>query len=161
MLDLAKQAAAVLRRREAAVMVTVVNSRRVDDGPNLGAKVLIGADGICYGSLGSAALERAARQQAEAAIEEGEPLLRQYAPDGTVAPRRGRAYVELLFEPLLPPDRLLVIGAGHIAVPLHEIGKILGFEVIVVDDREDFATAGGFPMPMQCTASPLILCPRT
>ena len=144
MLDLAKQAAAVLRRREAAVMITVVNSRRVDAGPNLGAKVLIGADGICYGSLGSAALERAARQQAEAAIEEGEPLLRQYAPDGSLAPRRGRVYVELLFEPLLPPDRLLVIGAGHIAVPLHEIGKILGFEVIVVDDREDFATAERF-----------------
>ncbi len=145
MLDLAKQAAAVLRRREAAVMVTVVNSRRIDGGPNLGAKVLIGADGICYGSLGSAAVERAARQQAEAAIEEGEPLLRQYAPDGSLAPRRSRAYLELLFEPLLPPDRLLVIGAGHIAVPLHEIGKILGFEVIVVDDREDFATAGRFP----------------
>ncbi len=145
MLDLAKEAAAVLRRRESAVMVTVVNARRIEDGLKLGAKFLIGANGTCHGSLGSAAIESAARQQAVAAIEEGEPLLRQYAPDGTLAPRRGRAYVELLFEPLLPPDRLIVVGAGHIAVPLHEIGKILGFEVIVVDDREDFATAERFP----------------
>ena len=135
----------MLRRRESAVVVTVVNARRIDAGLKLGAKILIMADGTSYGSLGSAALEREARRQAIDAIEEGEPLLRQYGPDGAHVPRRGRAYVELLFEPLLPPDRLLVIGAGHIAVPLHEIGKILGFEVIVVDDRADFATAERFP----------------
>ncbi len=145
MLTLAKQVAAALKRRESAVMVTVVNARGVDSGVKLGAKLLISADGLNHGSLGSEDLDRAACEQAADAIEEGEPRLKQYLPDGTLAPRRSRTYVQLLFEPLLPPDRLLVIGAGHIAVPLHEIGTILGFEVIVVDDRADFATRERFP----------------
>lgn len=145
MLDLAKHAAAALKRRESAVMVTVVNARRSEDGVKPGAKLLVCANGERHGSLGSAGLERQACQQAAGIREEGEPQLRQYLPDGALAPRRSRTFVELLFEPLLPPDRLLVIGAGHIAVPLHEFGKILGFEVIVVDDREDYATAARFP----------------
>ena len=145
MLTLARHVAETLKRRESAVMVTLVNARGVDCGMALGAKLLVTADARTQGSLGSAMLDRAVREQAVNVIEEGEPRLEHYLPDGTPAPRRSRAFVQLLFEPLLPPDRLLVIGAGHIAVPLHEIGKILGFEVMVVDDRADFATGERFP----------------
>ena len=145
MLDLARQVAAVLARRQSAVMVTVVNARGDGGGATPGAKLLFSADARTHGTLGSEALDQVARDRAVHVIDEREPRLAQYLPDGTPAPRRSRAYVQLLYEPLLPPDRLLVIGAGHIAVPLHEIGKILGFEVIVVDDRADFATKERFP----------------
>ena len=145
MLDLARHVAAVLARRQSAVMVTVVNARGDGGGATPGAKLLFAADARTHGTLGSEALDQVARDRAAHAIDEKEPRLAQYLPDGTPAPRRSRAYVQLLYEPLLPPDRLLVIGAGHIAVPLHEIGKILGFEVIVVDDRADFATKERFP----------------
>lgn len=144
MLDLARHVSAALQRREAAVMVTVVNARGMNNDTTLGAKLLIASGSRTVGSLGSESLDRIARAEATRIVEAGEPWLAQFSPDGTPAPRRSRAYIELLFEPLLPPDRLLVIGAGHIAVPLHEIGKILGFEVIVVDDREDFATKERF-----------------
>ena len=145
MLDLARQVAAVLARRKSAVMVTVVNARGDGGGATPGAKLLFAADARTHGTLGSEALDQVARDRAAHAIDEREPRLAQYLPDGTPAPRRSRTYVQLLYEPLLPPDRLLVIGAGHIAVPMHEIGKILGFEVIVVDDRADFATKERFP----------------
>ena len=145
MLDLARQVAAVLARRQSAVMVTVVNARGDGGGATPGAKLLFSADARTHGTLGSEALDQVARDRAAHVIDEREPRLAQYLPDGTPAPRRSRTYVQLLYEPLLPPDRLLVIGAGHIAVPMHEIGKILGFEVIVVDDRADFATKERFP----------------
>jgi xanthine dehydrogenase accessory factor len=145
MLDLARQVAAVLARRQSAVMVTVVNARGDGGGATPGAKLLFAADARTHGTLGSEALDQVARDRAAHVIDEREPRLAQYLPDGTPAPRRSRTYVQLLYEPLLPPDRLLVIGAGHIAVPMHEIGKILGFEVIVVDDRADFATKERFP----------------
>ncbi len=145
MLDLAQHVAAVLARRQSAVMVTVVNARGDGGGATPGAKLLFSADARTHGTLGSEALDQVARDRAAHVIDEREPRLAQYLPDGTPAPRRSRTYVQLLYEPLLPPDRLLVIGAGHIAVPLHEIGKILGFEVIVVDDRADFATKERFP----------------
>lgn len=50
-----------------------------------------------------------------------------------------------LIEPLLPPSRLLIIGGGHIAISLVQIAKIAGFQVIVQDDRPDFATKERFP----------------
>ena len=126
-------------------MVTVVNARGDFEGVALGAKALIAENGVTQGSLGAEALDRVAREQAMRTIEEGEPRLERYSADGSPPPRRGRTFVQLLYEPLLPPDRLLVVGAGHIAVPLHEFGKILGFEVIVVDDRADYATSERFP----------------
>jgi len=46
------------------------------------------------------------------------------------------------------PERcfdLVVVGAGHVAVPIAQVGRLLGFEVIVVDDRPSFATAERFP----------------
>lgn len=160
MLDLARHVSAALQRREAAVMVTVVNARGASNGTTLGAKLLIAEGSRTHGSLGSEALDRLACAKAARVIDEGEPWLAQFSPDGTPAPRRSRAYIELLFEPLLPPDRLLVVGAGHIAVPLHEIGKILGFEVIVVDDREDFATQGRFPHADEVLCIPFSTVPE-
>lgn len=149
-----------MKGRQSAVMVTVVRSREEDDGVKLGSKLLLRSDGTRHGSLGSEDLERAACEQFEGTVEEGEPRLFRYLLDGTPAPRRSRAYVELLFEPLLPPDRLLVIGAGHIAVPLHEVGRILGFEVIVVDDREDYATTDRFPHAAEVHCIPFSTLPE-
>ena len=37
------------------------------------------------------------------------------------------------------------MGAGHIAAPLAHYGKTLGFEVVVVDDRDKYANRERFP----------------
>lgn len=60
-----------------------------------------------------------------------------------------------LIEALLPPPILLIIGAGHIAVPLAQIAKIAGFQVIVQDDRPEFATAERFPQASLVLAEPV------
>ena len=39
----------------------------------------------------------------------------------------------------IPKERLILLGGGHIAVPVCEIASILGFLVTVVDDRPSFA----------------------
>ncbi|HSH70629.1 MAG TPA: XdhC family protein [Deferrisomatales bacterium] len=41
--------------------------------------------------------------------------------------------------------RLLICGAGHIAIPLARLTLALGFEVTVLDDRPDFARPERFP----------------
>jgi xanthine dehydrogenase accessory factor len=41
-------------------------------------------------------------------------------------------------------EPLIIFGAGHIAVPLAEIAHGLGFEVTVLDDREEFAQPARF-----------------
>ena len=46
---------------------------------------------------------------------------------------------------MAPPPELLIVGAGHIALPLAQMGKMLDFEVTVIDDRGVFATRERFP----------------
>jgi xanthine dehydrogenase accessory factor len=40
---------------------------------------------------------------------------------------------------------LVVVGAGHVAVPIAKVGKLLDFEVVVIDDRPSFANTDRFP----------------
>ena len=51
----------------------------------------------------------------------------------------------LYVETFRAPSRLVIVGAGHIAVPLARAGVDLGFDVTVLDDREAFATQERFP----------------
>ena len=51
----------------------------------------------------------------------------------------------LVAEPFFPEPSLVILGAGHIAQPLCELGSRLGFAVTVVDDRPAFANRERFP----------------
>ncbi len=52
-------------------------------------------------------------------------------------------------EPMLPQERLLVLGGGHIALHVVEFAAKCGFSVIVADDRPDFANRQRFPLAEQ------------
>ena len=52
-------------------------------------------------------------------------------------------------EPVLPQERLIVLGGGHIALPVCQFGAACGFNVCVVDDRPDFANRQRFPEAAQ------------
>ena len=53
--------------------------------------------------------------------------------------------VQVYVEAHYPQPELVIVGAGHIAQPLCSMGALMGFRVIVVDDRPDFATQERFP----------------
>lgn len=48
-------------------------------------------------------------------------------------------------EPILPKERLIILGGGHIALPVCEFSAKCGFEVYVADDRPAFANEERFP----------------
>lgn len=48
-------------------------------------------------------------------------------------------------DPLVPPSRVIVFGAGHVSRSLAAIAGIAGFNVTVIDDRADFANRERFP----------------
>jgi xanthine dehydrogenase accessory factor len=92
------------------------------------------------GTLGTAGLDRLAVDLAERALDRdgpGEGIHKLVLPDGAEA----EVYVELH----APSPELMIVGAGHIAQPLSTVGALLGFRVVVLDDRPDFATTQRFP----------------
>ncbi len=53
--------------------------------------------------------------------------------------------IQVYVEAHYPHPDLVIVGAGHIAQPLCSLGALMGFRVIVVDDRPDYATQERFP----------------
>lgn len=72
----------------------------------------------------------------------GEADLTAGSQAGTeLARREGDVFVE----PLRRPAHLVIVGAIHIAIPLHRLAKLMGYRVTVVDARSKFATKERFP----------------
>jgi xanthine dehydrogenase accessory factor len=48
-------------------------------------------------------------------------------------------------EPLVAPTVVHLVGAGHVALATAKIAAFAGFEVVVMDDRAEFANVGRYP----------------
>ncbi|TAN31414.1 XdhC/CoxI family protein [bacterium] len=75
----------------------------------------------------------------------GEAEVSKGTPAGTELARRDRAVGDFFVEPFRRPAHLIIIGAIHIAIPLHRLAKLMGYRVTVVDARAKFATKERFP----------------
>lgn len=53
--------------------------------------------------------------------------------------------MDVYIEPLGPVDRLYIFGAGHVAKPTAAMATMLGFDVTVIDERDELATPERFP----------------
>ncbi len=62
--------------------------------------------------------------------------------------------VKIFAEVQARPPHLIIVGAGHIAVPLAAIAKISDFEVSVIDDRGQYAHPARFPTADRVIAGP-------
>jgi xanthine dehydrogenase accessory factor len=52
---------------------------------------------------------------------------------------------KIFLEPVFPPQRLVIAGAGHVGRAVSHQGRLLGFEVTVIDDRAEFANSKNLP----------------
>ncbi len=72
----------------------------------------------------------------------GEAELDRGTPSGSeLAHRDG----DLFTEPFRRAAHLVIVGAIHIAIPLHRLAKLMGYRVTVIDARAKFATKERFP----------------
>lgn len=58
-------------------------------------------------------------------------------------------WIELMLEPVVPAERLIILGGGHVGQALTSLAELSGFPVVVVDDRPFFANGGLFPAGTQ------------
>jgi xanthine dehydrogenase accessory factor len=113
----------------------------------LGSKMLVYADGQIAGTIGGGAVEAAVIEEAVQALARGEPRLLQYElrePDqGDLGICGGEA--EVFVDVIAPRPTLLVVGGGHVAMPVAELAYQCGFRVVVLDDRPEMVSAARFP----------------
>jgi xanthine dehydrogenase accessory factor len=72
----------------------------------------------------------------------GEAELTEGVPAGSKQARRDGDW---FIEPFPRPAHLIIVGAIHIAIPLHRLAKLMGYRVTVIDARAKFATKERFP----------------
>ncbi len=75
-------------------------------------------------------------------LKTGEAQLVAGTPPGSELARRDDDW---FVEPFRRPPHLIIVGAIHIAIPLHRLAKLMGYRVTVVDARARFATSERFP----------------
>ncbi len=105
---------------------------------------LILGDGRAVGGLGDGDLQARVASQALEALREG---ISRTIPGTETLPA---VFVDVQ----VAPPTLLIAGGGHIAVPLSRMGAMLGFRVVVVDDRPVFANEERFPDADEVIAAP-------
>jgi xanthine dehydrogenase accessory factor len=126
----------LLGQEKGVAMATVVR------GPeHVGAKLLVLPGKKSDGTLGNEALDVLVVEDAERAIWNGEAGTNSY----TVESETGALPFDVFIEGFPPPPTLIIVGAGHIAIPLTTLAKTLNYRVVVIDARAAFATRERFP----------------
>jgi len=125
--SLQSEFAEIAARDGRAALVTVIA------GGELGAKLLVRADGSTEGSLGSAELDDAGVSAA------GELLWAERSET------RELGEASLFVDVVAPAPRLVIFGAVDYAAALCRLARAAGWRPYVCDPRSKFATPGRFP----------------
>ncbi|MFI5255556.1 MAG: XdhC family protein, partial [Candidatus Limnocylindrales bacterium] len=136
----AVRAAAAGREGRAMVTPLPAGSPGPEFGPHppgqwepLDAPLEVSEDGRLTGTLGDQALDGQLIAAARKVLDEG--LSRTVEIEGR----------SLFVEAFPAAQRLIIVGAVQVAMPLVRFAKALGYETIVVDGRATFATVERFP----------------
>ena len=122
------------------VSTTIVKSEV--DHIQVGTKMLFAANSEKVGSLGDAALETALQDELMEVLEKDAPGVFRWQVEDS---RNGEGAVWVFMDAVQPRPTLLIAGAGHVGQALCHLGKWLGFNVAIVDDRADFASEERLP----------------
>ena len=131
-MDIVSRIAKLFEKEKKFCLATVVASG--DRGVQPGGKAIVLGDGSMEGSLGSESLDQKLRDLS--------PTLLKEKKSSTIHLEESvRVFINILSS----ETKLLICGGGHIAIPLAQFARRVGFRVTVLDDRPDFAHPSRFP----------------
>jgi xanthine dehydrogenase accessory factor len=141
-MDIFEEIVAAKKAGVPVVMATVIES--LGSAPREeGARMLVKKDGSTTGTIGGGAIEKKIVDEALLLMSAGTPkLFRCELKDIGMSCGGG---MSVFLEPLLPAAQLIIFGAGHIGCALSQIGRMLDFNVTVVDNRGEFANREHLP----------------
>ena len=142
------QRIAALRRsvqaREPVALATVVS------GPSVGREAVVWLDKPPLGDLGLGDLAPQVIADAQEVLRGRQHRLLRYPASSFELPASS-VFVEVQRR----SPELLIVGGGHIAVPLAQMASLCDFAVTVLDDRPSFANKERFPSATRVIAAPL------
>ena len=127
-----RRIAELLKNAKTFCLATVVDSDQRN--VSVGFKVIVFPDGTMEGTLGSDSVDQKLHELSPTIFKENKNHTINI--EGNV-----RVFINILSS----ETKLLVCGAGHIAIPLAQFARQVGFQVTVLDDRPDFANRSRFP----------------
>jgi xanthine dehydrogenase accessory factor len=112
-----------------------------------GSKMLVYPDGNFVGTIGGGEVEYRVIGEALEVLNEGTPRILHYS---MVDPSRGDPGIcggelDIFIDPILPQNKLVIVGGGHVGKEVASLGKWLGFHVVMCDDRQEFSNPENVP----------------
>jgi xanthine dehydrogenase accessory factor len=150
-LDFYEKVAEMLRRGRRLAVATLIDSSG-STPRKAGAQMAVLEDGSLMDSIGGGAFEALVIEDARALLMTGGTALKEYSfregegPEHTGMVCGGRARVHLQVE--VPPERLLIFGAGHVGTALARLASETGFAATLLDDRPEYLERDRFPFPV-------------
>ena len=133
------------QKGQSYAFATIIEATLKGTPRKAGAKMVVFNDGTSFGTIGGGRNEKAAIAECLKAIQKQKPLTVTYNYFGREGESVCGGAMKVFIEPFSLKDHLIICGAGHIALPLSAIAKILGFKVTVIDNRREFANKARFP----------------
>jgi xanthine dehydrogenase accessory factor len=129
------------------VCLATIVSRQGSTPREVGAKMAIRDDGLTAGSVGGGGLEQTIIARARQVLEVGQASIIDFALSGKSADLDALCggKVSVFIEPLGEARRLFIFGAGHVGRAVSRAAALVGFSVILVDDRADYLSREGLP----------------
>lgn len=125
------------------VLASVIESRGFTPRKS-GTHMLVAEDGATAGTIGGGAIEQLVMNEARALLASGgATLVRRHLTQELGMCCGGEMSVFL--EVLEPAPRLFLFGAGYIGSALAPLAAGCGFDVTVVDERDEWASPERFP----------------
>jgi len=150
-LELLNEARRLLENGTRLALCTVIEKK--GSGPReAGTKMIVSEDGETCGTIGGGAIERALIDACMNVLKER--TSRTVTFNTTGEKKAGTVETGLMcggevtvfIDPLEPDLRLILIGAGHVALSLARLADIVGFRMTVIDDDCTLANKERFPM---------------
>ena len=134
------------QKNQSFAFATIIESSAQGTPRKVGTKMIVTADGNITGTVGGGIDERKIIQECQKAIKRNihKIIHCELTGQGGARPICGGKY-SVFIEPFARQRHLIICGAGHIALPLSLLAKLLNFQVTVIDQRKGYANSSRFP----------------
>ncbi len=134
---------ALIAQNKTVALVTVTSASGSTPA-EVGKEMLVDATGNIGGTVGGGNLEYVSVKKAQECIERNVSSSAHFDLKKDLSMECG-GEADIFIKVYSPAIQLVLVGAGHVGQALYQFAEALGYDVVVIDDREAVATQEHYP----------------